>query len=197
MCDPVTIATVALSGLSAAASFMEQSAAADQEEARQAELYQRTADEADNAYRFETEGLVRRQRENEVARANDEQVANIESMRAKATAKVAAAEGGVAGVSIDALIGDFDRSLAVYRNGIEQSADFEDRQILAEVEGADARRKSRINNASPQGVTRPSVISGAIDFAGAGLAAYGSYKKSQPVKPPTGNTFKKIPPSVA
>jgi len=194
MCEPISTAAwiaTAMSGLQAVGGFMEQSVWADAEDQRQEELNARTIDEANSAFVLETEGLARRQRENDTARDASVFTANIESMKAKAAAKVSAAEGGVAGVSIESLLSDYDASLARYRNDVFKSAEFEDRQILADIKGLDAKRRSRIENSKPSGAKRPSSAVAALDFGASAASIYAAQTGKRKPKTTNTNPYKK------
>lgn len=188
MCDVMIAAKVAMGAfqmISSASAAREEAA----EERRRQELhYKRTTEEADRAAKFEMEGQARKQREEERAEVDEKTKASKATMQAKAAAQVAAAEAGVSGVSIDHLFDDFDRSLGEFNLSVEQTADAQALQDMADVENIKQKRISRIKNAEPGGVRSPSMLQPLGDFAGTLIGAYGKWRSAN-TKSPSNNSY--------
>lgn len=165
MCDPVSI------GLVAGQTLLQfqgerQAAKASEKAARQAAL------NANRAFGIEAAAENDRLVE-EAARDSDAILDNQrKALQAQATARVAAGEAGVAGLSIDALLGDFQRDEAVFRNRTAQNAEARERQSRRRLQGADATRQSRINDANSRVQARPSFLGAALRIGASGVQAY-------------------------
>lgn len=81
---------------------------------------------------------------------------NLDALKARSTARVAAGEAGVTGLSVDALIGDYFASEGRKVQAIDTNYDMTRNNILAEMDSAQANAQSRIN--SVQTARPPSML---------------------------------------
>ena len=198
MCEPTTIATIAASALTAIGGYAEASAAAEQQRIQQQQLYDSTKIEADRAARLELEAIARRKRERDKANVLEKTRAEIATEQAAASAQVSAAEAGVSGVSIQHLINDYYRSLSDLNVAINMTSDAQVRQDLADAQAIDAKRRARIDRATPGRVQDPSILPYLGTFAGQSLDTYSKYKAGKKKPPSTGpvqtNQFRRTTP---
>ncbi|MDX0455487.1 hypothetical protein GOC72_18705 [Sinorhizobium medicae] len=111
------------------------------------------------------------------AASQELQQVNAEAMQARSTAAVAASEGGVTGLSVDALIADYygqeGRHERTLSNNHQMQADY----LRSEMEGTQAQAESRINSLEqPQ---KPSFAGAAIRILSGGMDAFGGYQRSK------------------
>ncbi|WP_370006327.1 virion core protein, T7 gp14 family [Sinorhizobium fredii] len=117
-----------------------------------------------------------RQLQEAKAASQELQNLNREALQQRSTAQVAAAEGGVTGLSVDALINDFygqeGRHERTLSNNYQMQADY----LRGEMEGVQAQTEGRINSVEqPQ---KPSFSGAAIRILSGGLDALGGYQRS-------------------
>lgn len=119
--------------------------------------------------------MALRAQQEEEAKAQAIAQTNREFMRAKATAKVAAGEAGVAGLSIDQLLADFDNLEALELGAIERNDQFEDQQLETEKLGIRANMNQRLSSLRTAPVPRPSQTAAVLGFTGSALNSYSRY----------------------
>lgn len=179
MCEPTTLALAGLgiSAVSTGVSFVGQQQAANAQQDYNDYLEEQTRLNAEAAYndtvRQENAALV----ETRAAQSQELQEAGIEAAKARATARVAAGEAGVAGLSVDALINDFYRSEARYRDAVRQQGEFDTRARDERLRAADSQRQSRINSARRPDPQRPSFLGAALRIGGDALGTFGEIRR--------------------
>lgn len=170
MCEPTTL-TVAAIGIAAASAAS--SVYAQQQQAKASEKSAEAAQKnANRSFLLSSQASNERLAQEQAKTTAELTDVQRQRQRAEATAKVAAGEAGVSGLSVDALLGDFRREEAVYRDRTLQNLDFQRQQQELEKQGFDATRQSRINQANSQVSARPSFAGAALRIGGAGLQAY-------------------------
>jgi hypothetical protein len=173
MCEPTTIAvaSLAVTAASGVANYMAQSAQADAQEDYNRQLQEN----AKQAYLNDIEAL-RLQQDQDEGSAQDEIVKNqIAAREARARAKTAAGEAGVSGLSVDALLADYDRQEANFTDSVLANLGSRTQQRKAEENAAVTRYQSRYNSASP--VSRPSMLNTGLNIAGQGLGIAQDYQR--------------------
>lgn len=93
-----------------------------------------------------------------------------EAREAKATAYAAAGESGVSGLSVDALLAEFDGRAAEGKDRIDQNTEWTMNQLNNEIKGIRSNAEDRIN--SIQRASKPSFFDAGLRIAGAGVDAY-------------------------
>ncbi|MDX0194060.1 hypothetical protein GOC06_11305 [Sinorhizobium meliloti] len=120
--------------------------------------------------------LQHRQLQEAKAASLEQQNFNREALQQRSTAKVAAAEGGVTGLSVDALINDFygqeGRAERTLSNNYQMQADY----LRGEMEGVQSQTEGRINSVD-QG-QKPSFAGAAIRILGGGIDALSGYQRA-------------------
>ncbi len=119
---------------------------------------------ADAALAFDITDLLARIAEEQTAAAQRTNRGFKATRQASSTARVAAGEAGVAGVSVDLLLDDLQREQGEFADSVEQNLEITQRQVERQIRGAGARRNSRVN-----AVQAPSFLSTALRIGGVGL----------------------------
>lgn len=170
MCEPTTI-LVGISAASAVLGFVGAQQQANQQETSQLRAYEDTVVESRAAFARQVNQENTRLNQQGVADSNELSEVALRKRKAKATARVAAGEAGVSGLSLDALLGDFDRTEARYRDSVAQQGEFDHLASQDRIADFAADRESRINRARPQPVARPSFLGAALRVAGDAASA--------------------------
>jgi hypothetical protein len=171
MCDFIAIASM---GLGIAQSAMQYSAANAQYE-QQMKVYEQNAINASLAAENQYSNISIRSQQEDAARVQQQTEAGIEAAKAASTAQVAASEGGVSGLSVDAMIRDIyaqqGRNDAALDANQRMSRDY----LLGEMKSAEAQGQSQINSVPlPE---KPSAAPYLLNAFGSGLSAYSDYVK--------------------
>lgn len=165
MCEPTTIAAMsfALSAATTAVGYVGQM----QQASAQEQMYQQNRESSIKSMELGwTQNNNRIMQEREAA-ALEKANAARETRAAEATAKVAAAEAGVSGLSVDQLLGDINGNYGRYASGIDTQTDWTVSQLQMEQRGVRAAGIDRINSA-PRG-RKPSLFGAALQIGAAGL----------------------------
>lgn len=155
MCEPTTILAIA-SVASTAASVVAQGEAAN----AQASSNQRQYDNTMRAYREninQTNLAQQQEREAALMKVEDN---NMKARSAQSTATVAAGEAGIAGLSVDALLGDLAGKSQRYNTSVQTNFDRSESAIMNQRENVYSGAASQIN-----GLQTPQ----APDYLGAAL----------------------------
>jgi hypothetical protein len=172
MCDPLTI-SVAVGAVSAISSAKGQKDAADAQEKQQ-----KLASQLERQrYLQEVTSLRQQQSQEQVALSQRMQDAERQAMEAKAQTVVSAGEGGVAGLSVEALVANVSRKQATYAFSERKQAEMVNVNRNIELESAGAgyqRNLFTINKPIPQ----PDYIGSAMSGIQTGMSVYGSAQKA-------------------
>lgn len=145
MCDPTAIAA-----LSSIVQYGEQQ-----------QRYAENKKAANQAYLNDVRQLNLRQREEEEAESQRSFDADVQAARDVSTARTAAGESGVAGLSVDALMADIVRQNLFDDTKGYSNLEMSKHQTEMEKEGAKSNRQSRINQ-----VPYPSFAATALQIGG-------------------------------
>lgn len=121
-----------------------------------------------------TDISVRQSQEQEAASVEKFDTA-LEANKARATARVAAGEAGISGLSVDQLLRDFSGRQARYNDRVDQNTDWTINQLQQEKKGLGAQYKDRVA-AVPVG-QKPSWADAGLRIVSAGINAATTYKK--------------------
>lgn len=127
-------------------------------------------------YRQETNAARISQRFRYEEEAQQLQSASIKAMQARARARVAAGEAGVAGKSVDALLDDFSRQESMYRFGLTRQS--RQRDVARNLQLKDMNQQSyntllQIN----QPIEQPDYAGAIFGAVSSGLSIYSGIKK--------------------
>jgi len=178
MCEPTTIAMMALTAASAGASMMAANEAANEQDA--ANERQRQANERGRT--FNIQQVMNQQTEDYDAALVAKEDANIEAAKAKSTAKVASGEAGLAigSNSVQAMIGDFSRQQGKNEAQIDDNLNRMNQQRNKEMAGINLQADSKNAQLTPP--PTPDYLGTA--FA-AGATMFGQYQDMKIEKPVT------------
>ena len=102
----------------------------------------------------------------------------LERARAVASARAAASGAGVSGISVDALLADYNRSSDARDQTSRRNLAIFRQQSGQELEGFRAQAISRTASAVPQPVQRPSIIGTGLTILGQGIEGYQNYRQT-------------------
>ena len=173
MCEPVTMAAIALGTAQAGLTIQGQRQAAK----AQAKVQRRATIAEQQRYLTEVSASRLKERQEKIAAAQRIQQSTTAAREARATARVSAGESGVAGLSVDALINDLTRKEAQYNFSIQQQMQFAgvNRQLGFE----DSANRSRMNLLSiNKPIAQPNYLGAVIDGAQTGMSMYSLGKES-------------------
>ena len=176
MCDPLSMIGFGIAAASQVVSYQGQAVAAEQ----QNQLYRDNAARANQSARDQMFQTQQRMLQEQEAAASEKIDTSREARAAKATASVAAGESGVTGLSVDALMREFDGRAAEANDRIDQNTEWSMTQLNNEMKGIRANTEDRIN--SVQRAAKPSFWDAGLRIAGAGLDSYSSSKNRQLTK---------------
>ena len=182
MCEPISATAAAvLSGLAIVTStvsgivgYMGQQQQANQQAAYQAALVQQRNQQIYQNQRLAQESYLqqaqqvnlRQQQEGEKA-SQAIQSTQVDALQAKATARVAAGESGVSGLSVENLLADFDRQNAIYRGSVRRNLEFSRQQSQEDIKGLRAQAEGRYQEIQPylpEPIARPSFLGTALSI---------------------------------
>lgn len=165
----VQVLGLLVSAASAVAQYAAQADQAAQQQARYDQNYQNSLAAARDQHNQLT---LRGMQENE-ANAQKEHEINVEGATRAAEVNVSAAGGGVAGISVDALLADVARKVATNRAITKRNAEMTAQQLAMQQKGVVTQAEGRINSVA-QG-SPPSPLEPALKIAGAGLKMFSDF----------------------
>lgn len=170
MCNPTAMfaAQAGLAVVQGISQFQAQGAAYDLS-VEQSRINNRLA--RDNALGQYADLAQRQTEEREAAAASIDDTAR-RAAEARASARVAAGEAGVAGASVDALLADYARQEFDFQVRIQRNTENLDRRLDREREGIAARERSFQLYNLP--IAKPNFLQQLPGIAGAGLGAFQS-----------------------
>ena len=175
MCEPTTIALIA----SAVIGYAQSNRAANAQERFQNRQFENASRSANANFLAQAAQQNLRIQQEEESVQQEAQFTEVERSRATSSAQVAAGAAGVSGLSVDALLADFDRSAAMQTSVGQRNLSLFRRQSAEELRGIRIQAENRVTSYLPQPVQRPSTIG---LLAQVGGAAYG-YAGSQTQAP--------------
>lgn len=164
MCTPE--AYVILTIASAATSYAASSAAANAQEAAAQQSYDLTKANAEQSAMNQYRQIRQRQAQENEKSAQEIQEVSRRALKARSTAMVQAAEKGVSGRNIADLFQDFERQESEYRNISLRNRAFRELAYDDQLEAVRLGTQSRIINALPAPVAKPSFIATALKVGG-------------------------------
>ena len=187
MCDPVTLTAVSIgmSVVTAGAKYMGEQQQAESQANYQQELGRaRNEQMLDNANRANEEYLRttmeynRREREEGLKTADEKEKVSRVALEEREAAKLAAAEAGVAGLSVDALVSDYYRDEARSHDRLDQNKGIVVSEIESRKEAAQRTAEGRIGSIQPfvpSPITQPSFLGSALEVGIKGVATADKY----------------------
>ena len=139
MCEPVTITATTMAYISAAtaAASIASSLVGQKQQADAQEQQQKLASQQERQrYLEEVTSLRSQQAQEQVAKSQRMQEAELKGKEAKAQAVVAAGEAGVAGLSVEALVANISRKQATYAFSEQKQAEMMNASRTMEIQSA-------------------------------------------------------------
>lgn len=171
MCDPVSlgVASLALGATTAGASFMGQ-----RQQAKAQSAYQRQASIAEQQRALQEQRAIRmRQGQEQEATNREINEMSKKAREAVSTAQVSAGEAGVSGLSVDALLQDYENQSLAYNMGLTRQQEMRDVQTGLALTDAGFRTVNRQIGIN-QPVRKPSFLEGGLGVASSGLSGFAS-----------------------
>ena len=174
MCGPaaIPIAMLAITAVSTVASI----AAQQQQYSAQQDFNQRQYDSSMTAYRHNLANLEVQRNQARDDATEQVQQNSLAAMRAQATARVAAGEAGVSGLSVDALLRDLAGQAAYDNTSVEENYLRQDRAINAKREQVYGDTVSQINQLRP--AMSPDYLGAGLRIGQATASSYGQYQQN-------------------
>jgi hypothetical protein len=174
MCEPFTIAAAsfAIGAAQSVSGFLGASQQAKAQTAAYEQNRKNAIQSANDQYAATNQRIIQER----ASAAASKQDALREQRAATATAKVAAGEAGTSGLSVDALLADYDARTARYTGRVDDNLQATEEQLLREESGIRSNAVGRINSVQPG--QKPSFFDAGLRILGQGLDSYGSYQKN-------------------
>jgi len=170
MCDPISMIGLAVGAVTQGVGYMAEKSAADEQNRQYRENAARANQNARDQ-QFQTQQRMLQEQEKGAAEKMD---TTRQAQAAKATAAVAAGEAGVSGLSVDALLAEFDGRAAAANDRTDQNTEWTLNQLNNEMKGIRSNAEDRIN--SVQRAAAPSFFNTGLKIAGVGLDTYNQSK---------------------
>lgn len=154
------------------ASYAAQNSAANAQQQYQQQMYTANKQIADESLLSQYADISRRQQEEQRKAAQEINAISSQAQMARATARASAIEGGVAGLSVDALMNDYWRKESQYIDSTQQQLRGTLFQLERTKEGMRSEYQGRVLSATPQPVARPSVLATGLQIAGNSASFY-------------------------
>jgi hypothetical protein len=116
------------------------------------------------------------QREEQEAASQQITQVRKQAAQARSTARVAAGEAGVSGLSVDALLADFDRQEAASVNNINRNRELSLRQSGFTRMGIRANGMNQLSSTRFRPIARPSLTELGLNIGSESLSAYNRYR---------------------
>lgn len=173
MCEPLTLASLAIGALSQGASFMAQ----QEQAAEQNRLYEENRRNTLHAFEQNQASLSLRQRQEQDSAGAKKFDTELQGTRERATNVVAAGENGISGLTVDGLLADMYQAEDRAVGRIEQQTEWSLADIQAQKKAQKNQAISNIN--SVQRANPPSFLSLGLGIATAGVNAATQYQRQQ------------------
>lgn len=175
MCG-VPAAALVVSIISSVAAYQGQQVQAKNQQAFAKEQAQ--AGQAAARRDFDLQNATESQRQLQEAEGASQAVQQVqrEAAMAKASTRVAAGEAGVAGLSVDQLLSEFDQQESAARYNINRNRAFSVDQSQLARQGIAANANQNIGRTRYAPIGRPSLLATGLQVAGSALGGYAKYK---------------------
>ena len=173
MCDPVSLLGFGLSAASTVTGFMAQSSQAS----AQTKMYDQNKLNAERAFADTNRALSVQEEQQQAADSQKRQENDLATRSAQATALAAGAAGGVQGISLEEVLGDFGARDARANSAINEQDAWDVAQAQAEKTGAGDQEVSRINSVNP-GI-KPSFLDAGLRIGVAGIQSVTQSQRNQ------------------
>jgi len=184
------LASFAIGAATSVMGYMNQSSAANAQQAYQNQLRNQQKQLADlETAKYLQEAEAMRFKEAQEKEQQGRDIFNItqEAKAAKSRAIVAAGEAGVGGASVDAILADFGRQETAYAQAVRRQGFYSEAATNRSIENA--RLGTQYNVTALQTpmppIQKPNLWATALQIGSQGLDSYGQYMRYAPGKSPT------------
>lgn len=189
MCSPIGIAVagLALSGAQATMSYIGQRSQANKTEADQKKYTEENTRQAINAQRVNEADILHRQSQELLATTTQKNDVNQSVQMDLSTERVAAADAGVGGNSVDAVLADIKNSGSKETTRLDVNSGMTQDQLQRNKQATIVSAQNAINSVRPVQVNKPSLAVPILNVAGAALQAYDytSSRNARAATPPS------------
>jgi len=175
---PMFYASLAVSGVTSAVSYAAKKQQAEAQEAANEANKEATRIASIRSMNQKAQDIQQRELQERASTALKTTAARDQVREAQSTAR---ATSESAGLSIDALLSDYDRQYADYASSQLTQLGFTVDQIGRTREGIEAEAETRVNTVPQNPVARPSAAGALADFGGDALGAYRKYSVRDPM----------------
>jgi hypothetical protein len=181
MCDPVTIgiASLALAGGSAVSSYVSQKKEAKRVQTQNDQAYAANKQAAIDSAMLSEHQLSLRQSEEMLSSAAQVSDLEREAIANQSTAVVSAAEAGVSGNSLDAVLADIKGKEARNKLRVGENATMRVDQLTREKQSTLVEANNNINTIRQTTVRQPSILTPIFQVAGAAVQTTDLYRQRQ------------------
>ena len=173
-CEPTTLTVL---GLALTATTGALAVTQQRQQAKAQTEFQEKVAIANNKNAELTAGQLREQQSQTNESINREKLkASIAGRGARATAITAAAEGGVSGNSVDALLSDFKLQESTYKESLTRQQQFNNAGVDSNIESVMAGNAAQ-NTAQNQAVAQPDYLGAALRVGAGSLGYIRDYKR--------------------
>ena len=187
MCEPLTIASIALGGLQASRSYQGQK----QQAKTQEQMQKKASIQEQQRHLQEMTAMRMRERQEAISSAQQRQQITKKAREARATARVSAGEAGVAGLSVDALMNSFTQNEANALFSITQQNQFNAQNRALGITDAQMRSTGNLLRINKP-IAQPDLFGSILSGAQTGMSTY-SFGKDIGIGAPKPAGTKNIP----
>ena len=173
MCEPVSITAAIIAVATAASSAVGQKQQADAQEKQQKLASQQER----QRYLEEVTSLRQQQAQEQVARSQRMQEAELKGKEAKAQAVVAAGEAGVAGLSVEALVANILRKEATYAFSERKQAEMMSASRTMEIQSSGSGYQRNLLSIN-RPIAQPDYVGSALQGIQTGMSVYSVGQKA-------------------
>lgn len=190
MCGPaaIPIAALVISAVGTGAAYYSADQQAKQEHDFNSASINEGSKLARQSFDLEQQQLQEQQRQDDEAASQKDQQIQKEAAQAKATARVAAGEAGVAGLSVDSLLADFDNQEAISRGALKRQSEWTRSQRRVDQLGSRAGQMQHLSGLRRAPSMGPSLAVAGLQIAGAGLDTASTISQRRGASTPTKKT---------
>ena len=180
MCEPITISATTMAYISAAtaAASIASSIVGQKQQADAQEQQQKLASQQERQrYLEEVTSLRQQQAQEQVAKSQRMQEAELKGKEAKAAAVVSAGEAGVAGLSVEALVANISRKQATYAFSEQKQAEMMNASRTMEIQSAGAGYQRNLLSINKP-IQQPDYVGSTIQGVQTGMNIYSAGQKA-------------------
>lgn len=191
----IAVAGLAVSAASTAAAYQGQQQAANAQSSYNKQQYAAVKKAAQQNY-YQQVAAIQTRSDQDIAQTKQQAQGDmVTGEKAKASAKALAADRGVTGNSVDALLNDFGRIEHNNQATLDTNLTWRLQQYQADEKQAQSEGQQRIAGAAPAPVAFPSALAAGLQIGGSALNTYNQIQNGQHPNPYANNPVVPPPPA--